>query len=63
MQFRGDVQGVKRRKTQALPYMQNLPEYKAIEDDESRKAAFAKFVKRQKAGLNHLHVSLFAYSH
>lgn len=30
--------------------MQELPEYKAIEDEEGRKAAFAKFVKRQKAG-------------
>ncbi|KAI0331462.1 hypothetical protein GY45DRAFT_1404762 [Cubamyces sp. BRFM 1775] len=36
---------------EALPYMQNLPEYKAIEDDEGRKAAFAKFVKRQKERL------------
>ncbi|KAI0741910.1 hypothetical protein C8Q80DRAFT_1274258 [Daedaleopsis nitida] len=27
----------------AVPYMQELPEYKAIEDDEGRKAAFAKF--------------------
>lgn len=31
--------------------MQDLPEYNAIEDEESRKAAFTKFVKRQKAGL------------
>ena len=30
--------------------MQELPEYKAIEDEEGRKAAFTKFVKRQKAG-------------
>lgn len=36
----------------AVPYMQELPEYKAIEDDEGRQAAFAKFIKRQKAGLN-----------
>ena len=37
--------------TQAIQYMQELPEYKAIDDEEGRKAAFAKFVKRQKAGL------------
>lgn len=30
--------------------MQELPEYKAIEDEEGRKVAFAKFIKRQKAG-------------
>ncbi|KAI0367020.1 hypothetical protein BV20DRAFT_1123833 [Pilatotrama ljubarskyi] len=36
---------------EALPYMQELPEYKAIEDDESRRTAFAKFVKRQKERL------------
>ena len=36
---------------QALPHMEELPEFKAIEDEEGRKAAFAKFVKRQKAGL------------
>ncbi|KAI8985558.1 hypothetical protein BD414DRAFT_578408 [Trametes punicea] len=36
---------------EALPYMQDLPEYKAIEDDEGRRAAFAKFVKRQKERL------------
>ena len=36
--------------SQAIPFMQELPEYKAIDDDEGRKAAFAKFVKRQKAG-------------
>lgn len=28
--------------------MQDLPEYKALDDDEGRRAAFAKFVKRQK---------------
>lgn len=28
--------------------MQDLPEYKALEDEDSRRAAFAKFVKRQK---------------
>ncbi len=39
------------RVTEALPYIQELPEYKAIEDDEGRQAAFAKFIKRQKAGL------------
>ncbi|KAI0080143.1 pre-mRNA-processing protein prp40 [Panus rudis PR-1116 ss-1] len=33
---------------EAVPLMQDLPEYKAIEDEESRQAAFAKFVKRQK---------------
>ncbi|KAI1796601.1 hypothetical protein LXA43DRAFT_969682 [Ganoderma leucocontextum] len=34
---------------EAVPFMQDLPEYKAIEEEEGRKAAFAKFVKRQKA--------------
>jgi hypothetical protein len=28
--------------------MQDLAEYQAIEDEEARKAVFAKFVKRQK---------------
>ncbi len=36
--------------SQALPFIQELPEYKAIDDEEGRKTAFAKFVKRQKAG-------------
>lgn len=34
---------------QAVPHMQDLTEYKLLEDDEARKVAFAKFVKRQKA--------------
>lgn len=33
---------------QALPQIQDLPEFKAIDDEEARKVAFAKFVKRQK---------------
>ncbi|KAL0067206.1 U1 snRNP protein [Marasmius tenuissimus] len=32
----------------AVPLIEHLPEYKAIEDEESRRNAFAKFVKRQK---------------
>ncbi|PCH44274.1 hypothetical protein WOLCODRAFT_138911 [Wolfiporia cocos MD-104 SS10] len=36
---------------EAVPIMQDLPEYKAIEDEEGRRAAFAKFVKRQKERL------------
>lgn len=32
---------------QAVPLIEHLPEYKAL-DDESRRAAFSKFVKRQK---------------
>ncbi|KAF7797497.1 hypothetical protein EIP86_008697 [Pleurotus ostreatoroseus] len=39
------------RPSQAVPLMQELPEYKALEDDEGRRAAFAKFVKRQKERL------------
>ncbi|KAI0788845.1 hypothetical protein C8Q75DRAFT_768185 [Abortiporus biennis] len=35
----------------AIPLMESLPEYKAIEDEEGRRAAFAKFVKRQKERL------------
>ncbi|KIJ55313.1 hypothetical protein M422DRAFT_199451 [Sphaerobolus stellatus SS14] len=33
---------------EAAPLIQDLPEYKALEDEEDRKAAFAKFIKRQK---------------
>ncbi|KAG6813858.1 hypothetical protein H0H92_006265 [Tricholoma furcatifolium] len=33
---------------EAVPLMENLPEYIAVEDEEGRRAAFAKFVKRQK---------------
>ncbi|KAF4594131.1 hypothetical protein EYR40_008934 [Pleurotus pulmonarius] len=36
---------------EVVPLIENLPEYKAIEDEESRRAAFAKFVKRQKPGV------------
>ncbi|KAF7327836.1 hypothetical protein MKEN_00363400 [Mycena kentingensis (nom. inval.)] len=32
----------------AVPLMQELPEFKALEDEESRKAAWNKYVKRQK---------------
>ncbi|KAG8897018.1 hypothetical protein FRB99_008513, partial [Tulasnella sp. 403] len=35
----------------ALPQIQDLPEFKAIEDEEARKAAFSKFVKRQREKL------------
>ncbi|KAJ6577207.1 hypothetical protein B0H19DRAFT_1019510 [Mycena capillaripes] len=35
----------------AVPLMENLPEFKALEDEESRKAAWSKFVKRQKERL------------
>ncbi|KAF9054471.1 hypothetical protein BJ165DRAFT_1439062 [Panaeolus papilionaceus] len=31
-----------------VPLIEHLPEYKALEDDEGRRAAFAKYVKRQK---------------
>ncbi|KAI6114778.1 hypothetical protein EDD16DRAFT_1693491 [Pisolithus croceorrhizus] len=31
-----------------VPLIEHLPEYKAIEDEEGRRAAFAKYVKRQK---------------
>jgi pre-mRNA-processing factor 40 len=33
---------------QAVPLIQNLPEFQAIDDEDGRRAAFAKFVKRQK---------------
>ncbi|KAG9223804.1 hypothetical protein CCMSSC00406_0004855 [Pleurotus cornucopiae] len=36
---------------EVVPLIENLPEYKAIDDEESRRAAFAKFVKRQKERL------------
>ena len=32
---------------EAVPHIEHLPEYRAL-DDEGRRAAFAKFVKRQK---------------
>ena len=32
---------------QVIPLMENLPEYKALED-EGRRVAFAKFIQRQK---------------
>ncbi|KAJ7158894.1 hypothetical protein C8R46DRAFT_1110690 [Mycena filopes] len=32
----------------AVPLMEDLPEFKALEDEESRKAAWSKYVKRQK---------------
>ncbi|KAI3600446.1 formin binding protein, partial [Moniliophthora roreri] len=35
----------------AVPLIENLSEYKAIEDEEARRSAFAKFVKRQKERL------------
>jgi pre-mRNA-processing factor 40 len=37
----------------AVPIIEDLPEYKAL-DDEGRRAAFAKFVKRQKACFIHI---------
>ncbi|KAH0582785.1 hypothetical protein H2248_010696 [Termitomyces sp. 'cryptogamus'] len=33
---------------EVVPLIQHLPEYIAVDDDEGRRAAFAKFVKRQK---------------
>ncbi|KAH8832897.1 hypothetical protein DL96DRAFT_1704945 [Flagelloscypha sp. PMI_526] len=35
----------------AVPFMKDLAEFKAIDEDESRRNAFAKFVKRQKEKL------------
>ncbi|KAG1726058.1 uncharacterized protein EDB91DRAFT_1166704 [Suillus paluster] len=35
----------------AVPLLENLAEYKALDDDEGRRAAFSKFVKRQKERL------------
>ncbi|KAG8220839.1 hypothetical protein J3R82DRAFT_2333, partial [Butyriboletus roseoflavus] len=34
-----------------IPFIEHLPEYKAIEEEEGRRAAFVKFVKRQKERL------------
>ena len=36
---------------QAIPLFEHLNEYKALEDEEARRAAFSKFVKRQKERL------------
>ncbi|KAJ7619887.1 hypothetical protein B0H17DRAFT_1113867 [Mycena rosella] len=35
----------------AVPLIEDLPEYKALEDEESRKAAWTKYIKRQKERL------------
>jgi pre-mRNA-processing factor 40 len=34
----------------ALPLMQDLPEFKDVEEDEDRRAAFDKYIKRMKVG-------------
>ncbi|KAJ7576904.1 hypothetical protein C8J56DRAFT_1114320, partial [Mycena floridula] len=36
---------------EAMPLIENLPEYKILEHEESRRTAFAKFVKKQKERL------------
>ncbi|KZT65748.1 hypothetical protein DAEQUDRAFT_768584 [Daedalea quercina L-15889] len=36
---------------EAIPLIQNLPEFKALEDEEGRRTAYSKFVKRQKERL------------
>ncbi|RDB23443.1 Pre-mRNA-processing protein prp40 [Hypsizygus marmoreus] len=36
---------------EVVPLIEHLPEYKAVEDEEGRRAAFAKYVKRQKERL------------
>ncbi|KAF8074918.1 hypothetical protein FPV67DRAFT_1475444 [Lyophyllum atratum] len=36
---------------EVVPLIKHLPEYQAVEDDEGRRAAFAKYVKRQKERL------------
>ncbi|KAG8953364.1 hypothetical protein FRC03_011795 [Tulasnella sp. 419] len=38
----------------SVPLMENLKEYKALEDEDARRAAFAKFVKRQKEKLREM---------
>ncbi len=42
------VENTDDRSSQAVPVIQELPEFKALEDDDGRRAAFAKFIKRQK---------------
>lgn len=39
---------------EAIPLMEQLPEYQALED-EGRRAAFSKFIKRQKVDVLHTH--------
>ncbi|KJA28179.1 hypothetical protein HYPSUDRAFT_34557 [Hypholoma sublateritium FD-334 SS-4] len=39
------------RYEEAIPLIEHLPEYKALEDEEGRRAAFSKYVKRQKERL------------
>lgn len=46
---------------QAIPLVEHLPEYKALEDEDGRRAAFARFVKRQKVYVIFALQSLFSY--
>lgn len=46
---------------QAIPLMEHLPEYKALEDEDGRRAAFARFVKRQKVHVIFTPKSLISY--
>lgn len=43
--------------SQAVPLFEHLNEYKALEDEEARRGAFSKFVKRQKERLREKEVS------
>ena len=42
---------------QAVPLFEHLSEFKALEDEEARRAAFSKFVKRQKERLREKEIS------
>lgn len=37
-----------------MPLIEHLPEFKALEDEDGRRVAFAKYVKRQKV-FNEMH--------
>jgi len=44
---------------EAVPFFEHLTEYKALEDEDARRASFSKFVKRQKVSFSS---SLYCFS-
>ena len=41
--------------------IEDLPEYKALEDEDGRRAAFAKFIKRQKVRMHDVFVFIIIF--
>ena len=46
-----------------VPLIEHLPEYKALEEEDGRRAAFAKLVKRQKVGEHDLFIIWILVDH